>query len=163
MSDMLRTFHDIAYFVSALACASEKNIGKGSHSICSLAGKKFGREAVKSSTQTSDPLKALDLLRTELKASGIVWDFEPFQGECPAIVEEQENGAKKIRLAFHTCMVRNALFRYSHEQKQSLCYMAHGVFAGAMEQVLPGYTADLSIVHAGPNACLKELFLEKKT
>ena len=162
MSDKLAKLHNIAYFVSALACASEKNIGKGSYSICALAGKKFGREATKDVEQTDDPLKAIEILRNALKEQGIVWDFEPFTGDKPATVEELD-GKKMIRLVFHTCMVRNALFRYSHEQKQSLCYMAHGVFAGAMEQVLPRYDADLEIVHAGPNACLKELHLKEKS
>ena len=60
-------------------------------------------------------------------------------------------------------MVRNALFRYAHEQKQSLCYMAHGVFAGAMEKVMPGFSVDLEIDHAGPNACLKRMTWEAKT
>jgi hypothetical protein len=57
-------------------------------------------------------------------------------------------------------MVRNALFRYAHEQKESLCYMAHGVFAGAMEKVMPSKKVHLEILHAGPNACLKEMILE---
>jgi hypothetical protein len=161
MSDKLDKLHNIAYFVSALACASEKNIGKGSHSICALAGKKFGREATKDVEQTDDPVKAIDILRAALKAQGIVWEFDPFPGEKPTAIEEN-GGGKKIRLSFHTCMVRNALFHYSHEQKQSLCSMAHGVFAGAMEQVLPNFEADLEIVHAGPNACLKELHLKEK-
>jgi hypothetical protein len=161
MVDKLAKLHNIAYFVSALASATEKNIGKGSHSICALAGKKFGREAVKTTVQTGDPVKAIEILREALKSQGIVWEFEPFPGEKPSPIEEQ-NGTLKIRISFRTCMVRNALFRYSHEQKQSLCYMAHGVFAGAMEQVLPNYAANLEIVHAGPNACLKELVLEVK-
>jgi hypothetical protein len=159
MSEKLAKLHNIAYFVSALACATEKNIGKGSHSICALAGKKFGREATKATAQTDDPVKAIEILRDALKSQGIVWEFEPFPGENPTALEEKD-GTIKIRISFHTCMVRNALFRYSHEQKQSLCYMAHGVFAGAMEQVLPNYTANLEILHAGPNACLKELVLE---
>jgi hypothetical protein len=161
MSEKLAKLHNIAYFVSALACATEKNIGKGSHSICALAGKKFGREATKATMQTDDPVTAIEILRDALKNQGIVWEFEPFPGEKPTALEEKD-GTIKIRISFRTCMVRNALFRYSHEQKQSLCYMAHGVFAGAMEQVLPKYTANLEILHAGPNACLKELVLEVK-
>jgi hypothetical protein len=161
MSDTLAALHNIAYFVSALACASEANLGRGSHSICSLAGKKFGREATKNAEQTEDPIKAVGLLRDALAKQGIVWEFEPFAGEKGSAVETRD-GKTTIRLAFKTCMVRNALFRYSHEQKQSLCYMAHGVFAGAMEQVMPKYEADLEIIHAGPNACLKELHLKEK-
>lgn len=159
MDEPLEKLHNLAYLIGALACASEKNIGDGSHSVCSLAGKKFGCDATKNSVTSDDPLKAIEILHDALKAQGIVWDFEPFLGEQTVIVDEK-SGVKKIRMVFNTCMVRNALFRYSHEQKQSLCSMAHGVFAGAMQKVFPGCKATLEIIHAGPNACLKELILE---
>jgi predicted hydrocarbon binding protein len=161
MEREIGTFHNVAYFIGALASACEKNLGKGSLSICALAGKKFGTEVISDSPATDDPIRAISILSEALKKKGIVWEFEPFSGERGSAVTE-ENGKKKIRLVFSTCMVRNALFRYSHEQKQSLCYMAHGVFAGAMEKVLTKYKADLDIIHAGPNACLKELTLEEK-
>ncbi len=159
MAEQLDRLHGVAYLLGALAHASEKNLGQSSHSICMLAGKKFGREAVQDVEQTDDPKKAVELLREALAKRGIVWDFEPFQGEMDQLIEKRD-GADVIRLAFHTCMVRNALFRYAHEQKESLCYMAHGVFAGAMEKVMPGKKVHLEILHAGPNACLKEMILE---
>jgi predicted ArsR family transcriptional regulator len=77
-------------------------------------------------------------------------------------VIEEVDGKKKMRLVFRTCMVRNALFRFAHEQKQSLCQMAHGVFAGALEKVMPNTKVHLEILQAGPNACLKELIWEEK-
>jgi hypothetical protein len=161
MKNTIDSLHNVAYFVGALASACEKNLGKGSLSICALAGKKFGAEVMEGCPATDDPLKAVEILREALKKKGIVWEFEPFIGNQTAMQVDSE-GVKKIRLVFSTCMVRNALFRYSHEQKQSLCYMAHGVFAGAMEKVLTKCKATLEIVHAGPNACLKELLLEEK-
>jgi hypothetical protein len=161
MEQKIDTLHNVAYFIGALASACEKNLGKGSMSVCALAGKKFGAEVMTDSPATDDPIKAISILSDALRKKGIVWDFEPFTGDQNTIINE-DGGRKKIRLVFSTCMVRNALFRYSHEQKQSLCYMAHGVFAGAMEKVLTGCKADLEIIHAGPNACLKELSLEVK-
>lgn len=157
--EQLDRLHGVAYLLGALAHASEKNLGRSSHSICMLAGKKFGREAVQNAEKTEDPIKAVELLRGALEKRGIVWDFEPFQGERDELMEKRD-GADVIRLVFRTCMVRNALFRYAHEQKESLCYMAHGVFAGAMETVIPGKKVHLEILHAGPNACLKEMILE---
>lgn len=162
MDQQLGVLQNVAFFVGALASACEKNLGKGSMSICALAGKKFGADVLEGCAATDDPIKAISILREALKEKGIVWEFDPFCGERTSTICE-ENGKKKIRMAFYSCMVRNALFCYSHEQKQSLCYMAHGVFAGAMEKVLPGCTATLEIVHAGPNACLKELILEIKS
>ncbi|MBD3277954.1 MAG: hypothetical protein GF388_06625 [Candidatus Aegiribacteria sp.] len=157
--EQIHRLHGVAYLLGALAHASEKNLGQSSHSICMLAGKKFGNEAVKDVEKTDDPEKAVKLLRKALEKRGIVWDFEPFQGEKDNLIE-QRDGADVMRLVFRTCMVRNSLFRYAHEQKESLCYMAHGVFAGAMEKVMPGKKVHLEILHAGPNACLKEMILE---
>ncbi|MCU0610245.1 MAG: hypothetical protein MUE60_00465 [Candidatus Eisenbacteria bacterium] len=159
MTDDHAAIHQVSYFLGALAHACENNLGRSSLSLSVLAGKKFGKEAVQAAEQTSDPFKAVDILRNALTARGIFWDFAPFEGDRGVIIEE--DGKKKIRLAFHTCMVRNALFCYAHEQKQSLCYMAHGVFAGAMERVMPNATVHLEILHAGPNACLKELIWEE--
>lgn len=156
----LAKLHNAACFVGALAHGAEQNLGRGSLSICSMAGKKFGLDAVAGVEQTADPVAAVEILKQALAKLGIVWDFEPFQGEQPSLIGEQD-AVKKMRLVFRTCMVRNALFRYGHEQKQSLCYMAHGVFAGVMEQIMPGCKVDLQIVHAGANACLKEMTWEE--
>ncbi len=159
MVEQLDRFHGVAYLLGALAHASEKNLGQSSHSICMLAGKKFGREAVVDVEQTDDPEKAVQLLKVALEKRGIVWDFEPFIGERDELIEKRD-GADVMRIVFRTCMVRNALFRYAHEQKESMCYMAHGVFSGAMEKVMPGKKVALEILHAGPNACLKEMILD---
>ena len=161
MEEELKKHQNVAYFLAALAHGAEQNLGKGSLSICSLAGKKFGLEAVKDVPQTQDPFEALEILRKSLADMGIVWEFDPFQGEHESSVEKTADGGK-MRVVFHTCMVRNSLFRYAHEQKQSLCYMAHGVFAGAMEKVMAGNHVKLEIVHAGPNGCLKEMIWEAK-
>lgn len=159
MNNSIEALHNVACFVGALASACEKNLGQGSLSICSLAGKKFGAAVVDNTPGESDPIAAIHLLGEALTRRGIVWEFEPFCGSQPTAVTT-EGTKQKIRLVFHSCMVRNALFRYGHEQKLSLCYMSHGVFAGALEKILAGKKATLEIIHAGPNACLKELILE---
>ncbi|MCK5036069.1 MAG: hypothetical protein KAS73_09280 [Candidatus Sabulitectum sp.] len=151
--------HGVAFLIGSLTHAAEKNLGKGSLSSCALAGKKFGQEAVEDTETTQDPIKAIEILSQALKDRGIVWDFHPFLGDSENPVEERD-GKQVIRLSFGTCMVRNALFRYAHDQKLSLCYMSHGVFAGAMEKIMPGKKVELEILHAGPNACLKELIVE---
>jgi hypothetical protein len=126
-----------------------------------MAGKKAGKDAVAGSLTTSDPIQALQILLEALKRAGIMWEVEPFAGANGDPVR-LDGSQKKMRLVFRTCMVRNALFRYSHEQKQSLCHMAHGAFAGAMEEIMPGTTVHLEILRACPNACLKELIWQEK-
>lgn len=155
-----RKLQNVAYFVGALAHGAERNLGRGSNSICNLAGKRFGTEAVAAVEQTTDPEAAVKVLREALAARGIRWDFEPFAGGRGSAVET-DGGTSRMRLVFRGCMVRNALFCYGHEQKESLCQMAHGVFAGAMERVMPGTSVELEILHAGPNACLKEMVWER--
>lgn len=162
MNKELESFQKVSFFLAALAHGAESNLGKGTNSICSLAGKKFGREAVANTETTQDPVKALEILNRALEERGILWEIEPFLGEHTSLVEETGD-TKKMRLVFRTCMVRNALFCYAHEQKLSLCHMAHGVFAGAMEQVMPGNSVDLEIVQACPNACLKEMIWTVKS
>ena len=161
MQNDVEKFQKIAHFLAALAHGAENNLGKGTNSVCTLAGKKFGREAVQHSGEASEPLIALQNLTRALAERGLFWEIEPFAGEDGELIK-QEGTEKKMRLVFRTCMVRNALFLYAHEQKQSLCYMAHGVFAGAMEKMMPGCSVKLEIVQACPNACLKEMIWEEK-
>ncbi len=161
MENEIRKLHNVAYFAGALAYGAEKNLGQGALSICFLAGKKFGLEAVDNVEQTDDPVKALEILNKALIKRGIMWEFELFPGNRENPVET-DGEARKVRLVFHTCLVRNALFRFAHEQKQSLCQMAHGVFAGAMEKVIPNTIVKLETIQAGPNSCLKEMVWEAK-
>ncbi len=159
MENKIGKLHNLAYFAGALAYGAEKNLGQGALSICFLAGKKFGLEAVDSAGQTDDPEKALEILNNALRRRGIMWDFKPFPGERDSLVDK-EGDVNRMRLVFHTCLVRNALFRFAHEQQQSLCQMAHGVFAGAMEKVIPNTVVRLETIQAGPNSCLKEMIWE---
>jgi len=156
----LEKFQKASCFLAALTHGAENNLGKATNSVCTLAGKKFGREAVAGSGVSSDPVEAVALLSKALESRGILWDIAPFQGERETLVEEH-GGVRKMRLVFRTCMVRNSLFRYAHPQELSLCHMAHGVFAGGMEKVMPGNTVKLEIVRACPNACLKEMIWEE--
>ncbi len=161
MEHEVKKLHNVAYFAGALAYGAERNLGQGSLSICFLAGKKFGLEAVDNTEQTDDPVKALEILSRSLADRGITWEFAPFAGDRENLVE-QVDGVNRMRLVFNTCMVRNALFTFAHEQEQSLCQMAHGVFAGAMEKVIPNAVVRLETIQAGPNSCLKELIWEVK-
>jgi hypothetical protein len=161
MEQDVKKLQNLAYFAGSLAFGAEQNLGQGSLSICFLAGKKFGLEAVDNTEQTDDPVRALEILGSDLERRGIMWEFEPFQGERECLVEES-GGTCRMRLVFHTCMVRNALFRFAHEQKLSLCQMAHGVFAGAMEKVIPNTVVKLETIQAGPNSCLKEMIWEAR-
>jgi hypothetical protein len=161
MNGQLAKFQKVACFFGALAHGAENNIGQGTNSVCFLAGKRLAREAVRDNETTSDPVQALRIVSRALALGGIIWEGEEFLGEHGTLVE-QNGDTRKMRVIFRTCMVRNILFTYAREQKQSLCYMAHGIFAGAMEKVMPGCTVKLEIIQACPEACIEEMIWEEK-
>lgn len=156
------TLQQLMVFLGALAHGSETILGPSTHSMGYMAGKRFALEALQDAETTEDVLQGLEFVKRSLKALGIVWEFRAWKRKDEtSFVQEGEDGRNKIRLVFYDCMIRNTLFRYAHSQKESLCYMSHGCFVGAMEKVIPGVTFDLEIIHAGPNACLKEMTFGK--
>jgi len=161
MNAELEKFQKAAHFFAALAHGAENNIGKGSNSICFLAGKRLARAALTEIRSTADPVEALKIVSGALAAKGIIWEGEEFLGSRQSLVENDGN-VKRMRVIFRTCMVRNALFTYAREQKQSLCYLSHGIFAGAMEKVMPGSSVKLEIIQACPECCIEEMIWEDK-
>jgi hypothetical protein len=92
---------------------------------------------------------------------GMRWHFRPYQMPGHEALVEHEDGKDTLHLVFDNCMVRCSLFRYGHPQKLSLCLMNHGLFCGLLEQIC-GRHANLDILHAGENACLKVLTVDPK-
>jgi predicted hydrocarbon binding protein len=146
--------------IASLSHGLENVLGRGAPPITFRAGRTIGLKAKVKKT-TTNPIEALDLLNDELSASGVHWPFEVWNPEGKSDpIYTKEDGKKALKLVFRHCMVRCALFRYSHEQKQSLCMMNHGMFCGYLQSIL-GKKADLDIIHAGESACLKELVIHE--
>ncbi len=144
-------------FLASLSHGLENVLGRSASTITYRAGRTIALRD-KTEVKETDVLKALERVRERLQAVGIHWPFEVYKPAAQSDLILERDGKKVLRLVFHHCMVRCALFRYSHEQKQSLCLMNHGVFCGHLQSVL-GKRADLEIVHAGESACLKELVI----
>ncbi len=144
--------------MASLSHGLEKVLGRGAETVTFRAGKTVGLKggAVQ---QDSDLLAALAKVGEALKASGIEWPFEAWKPTAAASYVYEKDGKQAVKLVFRNCMVRCALFRYGHEQKQSLCMMNHGFFCGYVQK-FTGKRAELDILHAGENACLKELTLQ---
>jgi predicted hydrocarbon binding protein len=141
--------------MASLSQGLEQVLGRGAAPVTFRAGRTVGlKSAVE--RQETDVIQALDLLREELGARGIVWPFEPWKPKAARDLVYKKDGKSAIKLVFRNCMVRCALFRYGHEQKLSLCMMNHGLFCGYLQKIT-GKRAELEILHAGENACLKEL------
>lgn len=141
--------------MASLSHGLEQVLGRGASTITFRSGRAVGLRADVAEKST-DPLKALDLLQKEMSGKGIEWPFEAWKPASAKDYIEERDGKRVVKLVFRNCMVRCALFRYSHEQRQSLCLMNHGLLCGFFQKIT-GKKADLEVLHAGENACLKEL------
>lgn len=156
----LQRLHGLMVFLASAANGLELLLGRGAPSVTFRAGRGTGLKVKVQQQEKSDLLKALNVLTDEMKRIGIEWPFEVYKKKTDASAITQEGGKTKVKLVFRHCMVRSSLFRYGHPQKQSLCMMNHGLFCGLLEQIY-GVKANLDIIHAGENACIKELTLDK--
>ena len=156
----MQKLQGLMVLLASSANGLEELLGRGAGGITYRAGRQTGLKADVAQTESDDVLKALDLVWEEMCRIGMRWAFEPYKmpGESQMITEE--DGKLKVHLVFRNCMVRSALFRYGHPQRLSLCLMNHGLFCGLFEKIY-GARADLDIIHAGENACLKVLTVKK--
>jgi len=156
----LQRLQGLMVFLASSANGLELLLGRGAPSITFRAGRSTGLKVKVEQQERSDLLKALGVLENEMRRIGIEWPFEVYKKTTDASPLYQEEGKTKVKLVFRHCMVRSSLFRYGHPQKLSLCMMNHGLFCGLLEQIY-GVKANLEIIHAGENACIKVLTLEK--
>jgi predicted hydrocarbon binding protein len=143
--------------MASLSHGLEQVLGRGAETVTFRAGRTVGLKSGAVQAE-SDLMVALAKVAEALKAGGIEWPFEAWKPAGAASFIYEKDGKQAVKLVFRNCMVRCALFRYGHEQKQSLCMMNHGFFCGYVQK-FTGKRAELDILHAGENACLKELLL----
>jgi predicted hydrocarbon binding protein len=143
--------------MASLSHGLEQTLGRGAETVTFRAGRTVGLKGGAGQPE-GDLMAALGKVAAALKASGIDWPFEVWKPAAAASAVYEKDGKQAVKLVFRNCMVRCALFRYGHEQKQSLCMMNHGFFCGQVQR-FTGKRAELDILHAGENACLKELLL----
>jgi len=143
--------------MASLSHGLEQTLGRGAETVTFRAGRTVGLKGGAAAPEP-DLLSALDKVARALEASGIEWPFEVWKPAAATSAIYEKDGKQAVKLVFRNCMVRCALFRYGHEQKQSLCMMNHGFFCGYVQK-FTGKRAELDILHAGENACLKELLL----
>lgn len=145
-------------FMSSMSHAMEKVLGRGAAPITFRAGRTIGLKSDVEAKST-DVTEALKLVSNELLSRGINWEFELWKPASESSYFYTVDEKEAAKLVFRNCMIRCSLFRYSHEQKTSLCMMNHGLFCGFLQKIT-GRRANLDIIHAGENACIKELTLQ---
>jgi predicted hydrocarbon binding protein len=151
---------DAMVFLGAIASGTEQAIGESATRISYLAGVNLGKKLSAGVPQTDDIEIALAAVRAVLLDNDYLWLFETFKSHDQAeLVREGEDGTR-VMLVFRDCMIRQSLFRFGHTQKGSLCNMMYGFFAGALQNIM-GREILLEIIHAGENACLKQLTVRR--
>lgn len=151
---------DAMVFLGAIASGTEQAIGESATRISYLAGVNLGKKLSAGVPRTDDIEIALAAVRTVLLDNDYLWLFETFKSHDQAeLVREGEDGTR-VMLVFRDCMIRQSLFRFGHTQKGSLCNMMYGFFAGALQNIM-GREILLEIIHAGENACLKQLTVRR--
>lgn len=149
-------------FLGALASGIEQAIGQSANSISFLAGKRLGMQFSEGAPATTDIVEALETIRDVLVRYNCLWHFEPFKPHDRASLVLSSDHEEEILLAFSDCMIRQSLFKFGHSQKGSLCNMMNGFFSGAIRNIM-GVDSTLQILHAGENACLKKLVVNRNT
>jgi len=156
-----RALQETMNFTAALAAGMENVLGRGANSMTMSAGRNLGRKFAEHANRTDDLLIAIDEVRKVLVANNCLWNFELFKEKGQAdYVTVNEKNESQILLVFRDCMIRQALFRFGHPQYGSLCNMMTGFFIGALETIM-GKKTNLEIRHAGENACLKILTVQR--
>ncbi len=158
--EQLQRTQGLMVFLASAANGLEDLLGRGAPSITFRGGRTAGLKEEVQQEEKNDLPKALELVHAEMVRLGMHWDFEIYKREAEAEAIVHEDGKTKVHLVFRNCMIRSSLFRYGHPQKLSLCMMNHGVFCGLVEKIY-GARATLDILHAGENACIKLLTVDK--
>lgn len=159
-NEHMQRVQGLMVFLSSASHGLEELLGRGAPSITFRAGRATGLQVTVKTEEPDDLEKALEGVHDEMCRIGMRWDFEIYKKESEPSAFTREDGKTFVNLVFRNCMIRSSLFRYGHPQKLSLCMMNHGVFCGLLQKI-HGVRANLDIIHAGENACIKRLTVHK--
>lgn len=142
------------YFTSlgTFGVALSDIIGFGAKSLSYNSGKSLARSLTKGMSAGSIE-EALRKVSEVFEGAWVVEVFERKHGEKPS-----DPRGTVYELVFRDCPIRQTCFREGVKQGEVLCYLTHGVIAGAMENLL-GKRVELDIEKPGANACLKKLIV----
>jgi hypothetical protein len=158
----LRLQH-LMVFLGSVSDATEKVFGSSAGLMNARAAKQLGVRAVagRAKVAAGDLVAAVVEADSALADIGLMWRVEPWKKQGQRDFLFKEGGKTRLKVVFRDCLVRDSLFHYGHPQGEALCQMAHGYYAGLVEGIA-GSRVELLLVHAGENACLKELTWEEK-
>ena len=147
-------------FLGAIASGIEAAVGDPANSISYVAGEKLGMRFSEHAPKTDDMGTALEEVRQVLQENNCLWHFEMFKPKAQSELVLSTEAGEEVMLVFRDCMIRQSLFMFGHQQKGSLCNMMFGFFSGALKNIM-GRSSQLTIIHAGQNACYKRLTVRR--
>ncbi len=158
----LRLQH-LMVFMGSVSDATEKVFGVSAGIMNARVARQLGARAVegREKVPAGDLMAALEEVNLALDDIGLMWRIEPWKKQEQSDFMVRVGGKTRLKVVFRDCLIRDSLFHYGHPLGEALCQMAHGYYAGAVEGIAGG-RVDLLLLHAGENACLKELTWEEK-
>lgn len=134
----------------------ESATGKGARALCYTVSKGYGAKLGMMLGKKNGVEEALDALNENQDW----WNINLWSKHDEPLIEESD-GVKKFKILIRDCTVRQTLLRVNLPQRSTMCHLTNGYIIGALEAMLD-VKGNIEILHAGNNACLKEITLTLK-
>jgi predicted hydrocarbon binding protein len=134
----------------------EDMLGRGSKGIIFNTGMEDGKFLGKNLPKTESVEEAVEEVN---KAFEGVWKVEVFAEkgkDTPMFTDEMGNEAMKI--VVHECPIRQAVLSHGMKQGGPICHLTNGNLCGMISEIT-GRKTGMEIEHAGPNSCLKRVYI----
>ncbi|HIE33794.1 MAG TPA: hydrocarbon binding protein (contains V4R domain) [Candidatus Altiarchaeales archaeon] len=157
IDDYEKSLHALMDVVGATVDSLESTAGMGAGAMCYMAGKRLGKRIGAMIGRKSGLESAIDALSGYIEGG---WKIELWKPVKENDFVTEEGNQIRAKLVFRDCIVRQTLERQGIPQKRTMCYLTNGYVCGAIEVML-GMRNKIDL-HAGNNACLKELTLTRE-
>lgn len=160
IEEAFRTFEDYEISLHALMDVvgmmvhiTESMVGRSSRAFYYRLSKDYGAKIGKMAGKKENVEEAIESLRRYQDW----WNIQLWSKTGDVLIDKSEDGIK-FRILIRDCIIRQTLLRENLPQRSMMCYLTNGFIVGALETMLD-IKGDIEVIHAGNNACLKEITL----
>ncbi|MEA2075398.1 MAG: hypothetical protein U9O85_06655 [Euryarchaeota archaeon] len=132
---------------------TESMVGRSSRAFYYRLNKDYGAKIGKMAGKKKNVEEAIESLRR----CQDWWDIQLWSKSGESLIDESEDDIK-FKIVIRDCIIRQTLLRENLPQRSMMCYLTNGFIMGALETMLD-MKGDIEVIHAGNNACLKEITL----
>ncbi len=138
----------------------EHLLGPSAKGIIFNIGVEEGRILAEDMPKTNNLLQAIHELN---KAYEDVWSIElRIHKDTDTYSYIDEYGQPSYDVIIRECPIRTAVAEHGLEQGGPICYLTNGYLCGMLEGIIDE-PVGMEILHAGPLACKKRLYLRMRT